>query len=1162
MTTLPTSSASNYTDDEIQAVVEQLVLSSITHSYDTLGTRRVDLTFNDVQQAAAGVFVLYPQSPYYILFLGVKRLNDQIAAEAALIDQLLASLQSLGRHTLPVQDVTPLFNIQASLHALGSAAVQRTGVFTDITKAPAYQRLAANTQVFLNGPGQNVKSGGNIVQTPQQARVDVPSLLTQITQAHVALVATVQNLAGGISDYNGVNLPSIVAASVINNSAKLVGADAAALDTLSPTDRLEMVRDVVLHLLATTAVVNTFGSFAGPSDFYTLDGLGTAYSDVNFLAEPAVATAWYTGSYSIIQGYNDVLDVQADGGPPFSITLNPSTLAELNGQAEESGFVIGDGVNPFFGFGIPVPNNNIVKVQVSAGSTLLSTYVATLGIAGASTNAVMHGTMGISNPALYGAGGLLDGTDMQVVVDGTSTYSVTFVAPATMLALASQIDAAFNIPPHGVGAAFDSGPPVALRLVSTNVGTAATVVAFGGTALPLLGFTAGQSASGANNPRTADQVAADIQSVLPSYLTAQSYSYVYFSGLMNTGAETPNSTWVLTGGAVADLVALGVTTDNLAHVLTGPDAGSFYSVLSVTSTSVQIQGVTTSASGVHVEIVSKGRKVRIFVSDAALALPQALRISVVGDTDASKNSLMVLGFANGIFSGCTPTLPSQVADDINSKTQAITAYTTTKTFMGPTRAHTDLTNPNLVTFAMASGMSAVSFSGTMLTFVLTAVDLGSLTVSTGDLLIIRSGAGVKTGGIIGQINGATAVGHALSVGDVLQAPSVFGASDPSATFEIGPLFSCRAYQTLTIADGPNNGTYVVDQAGDTLLDVLLTQALPVVRQGVTTVPVSMTASLGTTALTLSSVDTTTASRLVLQGTAAPLFFSTMPYVAKGSSSWMKLPSVPRGLQAGDLLEYFSGHYQTASSVYTLQQVVREDRLIQVGPDAHGSYIPNTASWQFSTQPPPFAKLHVGVANNFSIVQAALNAWLLNPVNQSLFLENYNRLVNPLLANQNPTAEEVDEAVVTMQQLYAFLTATAASALGQPLAQALDSIVQTYTISHVPAVDTMLKTFSEKGSDRAIDTLLQGQFSAFFAMGMDDTSYAGALQAATRDVARNDLPVRKIDRPDAQSSPLKASALSPDFEYTAASVSEGTTLEVDPPLTGYGETSSYGQINQP
>ncbi len=139
-----------FTDDEIQTAVENLVRATIRRPYDTLGVRRTDVSFSDTQEAASGVFLLYPKSPFYCIYLGAQRALEAVASEAAGIELLLAAIKAVSRHVLPITDITPIFNAQAALSELGSAVSQRTTGFADITAVPAYQRFSDNVNRFLS----------------------------------------------------------------------------------------------------------------------------------------------------------------------------------------------------------------------------------------------------------------------------------------------------------------------------------------------------------------------------------------------------------------------------------------------------------------------------------------------------------------------------------------------------------------------------------------------------------------------------------------------------------------------------------------------------------------------------------------------------------------------------------------------------------------------------------------------------------------------------------------------------------------------------------------------------------------------------------------------------------------------------------------------------
>lgn len=1132
-----------YAPEEVQAAVEKLVLSSIRRPYDTLGVRRTDLSFNDIQQAAAGVFILYPNAPFYVLWLGVQRLGDSIAAEAKLIDQLLETIAATGLYVLPVEDVSALFNAKAALQELGTAAGGRAGVFSDITKAPAFQRYSDNIQQFLAGPGGNVKNKGAIVQTPQQARSAIPALLTQLEEAHASLLAKVTGIVGGIEDYNKVSLPAVVSSSVLSNAASLVGADAAALEALTPTDRLSLIRQTVLDVLATRAVVTTFGSFSGPSDYYTLDGLGRPFSDALRLAEPAVAVSTKGGGVAIIAGVSDQLTVAVDGGAPFSILLNPSVLAHLDGQAEDSTFVIADGTQAPV-VGAAVLNNNKLKVKVDGVS-----FTATLTPSAPATPAVLTGTGDTTTAGWYGAAGALDTTVFNLVVDGTASYSVTFAAPADATAMLAQLNAVIN----ATGAqhrAVASIAGIRLVLTSVNKGSPASLGVFDGTANAVLGFTANQGARGVFPTRTAEQVAVDIQAALPAGVVAEGYyAPLEYSGQFNIPAGV-DQTWTIPVLGAADLVALGITPNrDSAHVLSGPNAG-FYPITAVTPNTITVTGTTVLEALAVTEVGPSSRRVRIRCNAPATQLPLETTLQAYGDDPASLAGLSVLGFFTGLVSRCTRTTCDLVAADISSKTRAVVATSAPTNSLDSVPGRTEPLAPTRVTFAAAAALGTQAFVGTTLTMTVTALTKGGST-KVGHILVLRGGPQTGQWYTVTTINGSAAAGtHLLAVGDILVATGTLpGSPNSGVPLELGPAVAGNKYDVVNVIDGPNSGQYFVQSPGPTPLDVVLQQTLPLTFQG--PVALDMVVSYGKLVLLLKSINKTTESQLLITGSGSILFFSTSSTSTRGFTPWFQLPAIPRGLQAGDILETYATDYKLPSARYAIQGV--NGKVIQLSPS-----IPSQTSWQFTVQPPPFGRLRVGTMNDYGAVRLLLQAWLARPENQPLFFTNFNRLVNPLLVNTNPTAVQVGTALNSLKQFYSFLLAVQATASSAPVTQALDAILAEFTVEPVPTVAALLQSFLEKGSARAADLLLAGQFSLFFGLTVDGASYAGAFQEAARAVAMNDLPVRRINRAEAQSGQLIAQMQSPDYEYTAASINEGLQGEQVNPPGNFGEPSNFGK----
>jgi hypothetical protein len=475
-----------------------------------------------------------------------------------------------------------------------------------------------------------------------------------------------------------------------------------------------------------------------------------------------------------------------------------------------------------------------------------------------------------------------------------------------------------------------------------------------------------------------------------------------------------------------------------------------------------------------------------------------------------------------------------------------------------TTAHADVTNANLIVMSEAGATGTAVFTLAEIVFTVGAITLQG-NISSGDTLAVRQGSTVGTY-FIEIINGEVATDHVLAVGDVVEAFGVVDGTSGALTVEFGPSCDALEYEIVTIPSGPNNGQYIVTGNGDTYIDLLVQQVLPVQNSTTspTTNPLSFAASFGHRHLTLASKNQTTSSKLVLSGTAAPLFFSSPPTTVIGSSPYFRLPSIPQNLQAGDILEYFGTNFEAPDFSYEIVDVLTSLNVIQVSPDlVAGTYPPSNASWQFTPQPVPFAALHVGVSNNFTQVQALLSTWLALPVNQPLYFQNLNAMINPLLVNTSPTAVMVGTAVDGLNALYEYLTTVQAQALLGDGTQALQSILQTFTVESVPAIDALIQTYSASGSDKAIDTLLGGDFADFFGLTDETSSYSGAFQAATRAVAQNDLPVRKYNRSEAQTSQMQVQSQSPDYEYPANGVTESIPgPQVDPPADA-GEPSNYG-----
>lgn len=309
----------NYTQDEIQAVVEQLVRSSIRRPYDTLGVRRNDITFSDIQESTAGVLLLYPKSPFYLAFLSGGRLKEVLEEEVLARQNVLDALAVLRRRSLPVRDVSSLVNAKVALFEL-EGTVTSSNPPKDITNIPAYKRFNSNLNRFLGAVGGNIKKDGDIVLTPEQARQQLPDLIRTWKKSVLEALRRIPLLADALNNYNSLGLAQRLAAGVVQRSMAMLDARVTSLESLNETQRNEVLRDTVLEVLGIKAVVAKFGAFPGLSAGTSATGTLSMFADSSRPANPASALVPTQGLLVLIPGEDaasstNILKVWLNGAP-------------------------------------------------------------------------------------------------------------------------------------------------------------------------------------------------------------------------------------------------------------------------------------------------------------------------------------------------------------------------------------------------------------------------------------------------------------------------------------------------------------------------------------------------------------------------------------------------------------------------------------------------------------------------------------------------------------------------------------------------------------------------------------------------------------------------------------------------------------------------------
>jgi hypothetical protein len=334
--------ARNYSDEELQGAVDKIVRSSTDRLYGALGNRRTDIVFSQVQDAAAGVFVQYNNSPYYVVALACTILSEFVDSALTLLQDIDDTVRSTNRLVKPIKSLSPLANARSALNALGSASSARLTSLTRIEEVPAFQRFEQSTSRFLADAGKSIRSGGNIVQTPEEARERLAGLVSTLQDGYEEILRRVQLLAGAIEDFDSLNLPATLSSHIIANARDVLDGRYEELEGLDEKARLAKMRDVVLDVLAARAAVRGFGALNPTVMFLYFDGMGAPYADTTHPAVPASLGADLLGPYVVLTDTR--LDLLVDDTTAISVDLLGSYVAQLENYIVED-YEIDAGVN-------------------------------------------------------------------------------------------------------------------------------------------------------------------------------------------------------------------------------------------------------------------------------------------------------------------------------------------------------------------------------------------------------------------------------------------------------------------------------------------------------------------------------------------------------------------------------------------------------------------------------------------------------------------------------------------------------------------------------------------------------------------------------------------------------------------------------------------------
>jgi hypothetical protein len=1018
--------ARDYTSEELQQAVAKLVRTQVRRTYGVLANRRTDLSFGDIQDASAGVFINYPSAPYYVVALGRDVLREKgQTLEETLVD-LVDTVQATGRRTRPVEGLSSLANARSALASLSSATAARDRSLTRIEDVPAYQRFEQSTARFLNDEGKGIRSAGEVVQTAEEARSRLAGLVTAMGEQYTEVLDRAQYLSVALEDFDNLDLGARLANYVISNAEGTIGGWYDELSALSPKERATKLREVVLDVLAARSTVKGFGSLNPSVSYLYFNGAGGPYASSDYPCVPAGLTASLGGPYTILDDTR--LDLVVDGDTPISVDVPSSYVAAIEG------FI----VEPY----------NITT------------------------------TPGSENNQLY------------LEVTGYPRLTVPLTAGTTRTAqqVADDVTAAITTEPL---LAEPYGPQLYLR------GEPVLITALGG-------------------------AVASFARTLDLYLNPQPWSGVALGDWVHvTESTSGNEGWY----QVTDVTGLPLGFE------ASKETGSPTSELGATA----VADLNRAGRALRVTLLSAQRQAAV---DGRWRLG-----APIGDDLVVERAQTTLGLPYGATMYCEPTSTASCVTFINGnpaiapagvlRVQASSEFKAALT----TSMRSEPTDATLVVFTDLEATCDITTAGINAVFENFSADPTGL----GQVIVIRTTA--QTGQVD---NWGFITGNA---GGVVQATmyAPIPATELAVGVELCPDLSTFTFPgALRIQNTPpsvNDGTYEVRGLDGTvtiidysLAPVAVVLSRPLIDHAAPGgLAAPFTGAFGYDHLRFESKSVLLDSAFeVLNTPAGVIFFTSLPLEVMGETSYFGLPSAPLQVEVGDYLELNDTPAQATMERFEVLEVNASPSVLKLNDIL---YV-NMPSWSMvQDAPAPWGRVRKRRHDNYEQLQSGLEGWLAASLsNVERYLAGFRRLLNPILVNNNPTAAAIGDAV---NYLYALQTH-----LG-----VLTELLVAYSARRVEQVDALLDTYLQQGARRAVDTLVQGRFSAFFGLDQDDVSYPGSVQKALRDVNVEDLPQNKMRR--YKGGELIDSYEEPDFEFDTSDT-DGVE-EVSPP----GDTYEHG-----
>lgn len=215
-------------------------------------------TFSQVRLIIATALLFYPNSIFRIARLASNKLTTLVVREVALIEDILASLEFIGRSRQIPTDTTNLSNAYTALLALDASE--------SVKNRPELSTFSRNIGKFARDISTPVVDSGEIVMSGEEAKIAVRTNFDELKTVHDQMVRVVKNIRDLRTVYDDLDIPSLVASTAFTNIRSQLDIMQSVVETGDQVSLEEKSKSMLLKSLAAKSAVSIVSDTEPPSE--------------------------------------------------------------------------------------------------------------------------------------------------------------------------------------------------------------------------------------------------------------------------------------------------------------------------------------------------------------------------------------------------------------------------------------------------------------------------------------------------------------------------------------------------------------------------------------------------------------------------------------------------------------------------------------------------------------------------------------------------------------------------------------------------------------------------------------------------------------------------------------------------------------------------------